>query len=1276
MKINVTCSCGSSFQAPESLAGQTVRCPSCRSPLTVTAPPAAPEHEPEIDFNDLTSLDQSSAENSAMGSTAGRTAMGQRSKGGTKTRKAASSKTQTGDSEITQELDDRMTRMYEVYAGKKASFAGAGSGNILKLLIGLGIAVIIVGIGVAIGWNILKDEYGDPMDSLGGMIAGATAEDDRPPAPDKADRVQHPDVTKAWEPGASSAHSGVDLKNIEIALDATDESRLTFAVKVVPTSRASDSRLSMAASVALYRSTEPEGSFTQADRVAVQGYDTSTGSLTFDLFDQDYASENTNLMYYRVTGFDSEGKRLFDTPATRYSCVTDPVLAGGQVTWKPKAEDKALPAIRVSARLDAPGWEDILLWQVRPEGPVSEAMPDSPTGLPVVVESAAYQPTGIELDGQGVGRWQMQWVSHELDRRGGAGKKVVGIRPDVYANRMDLRAVPDEKSFDSVSGAWVRNDQAGISRVLNFTPSNGSSQTVTLDTPPTLRSVNATAYDGRVHLSWDNTALLAGLDRYVGALQIVVRRIDSTGNETLIAELSSDQTSYTDTEAANGAGASYEVSLVQANAGGAAPTVHASAWLQGQGKLPVLTHFPVSMMTARVEPEPGLGGLVVSLGVNELSYSGTGPASVAIQQHLTEMLDQVQGVSVVDRAALRWFAGLGAASTQPGSTYPGQPAQVQIRLVDSTSAGGDRLALWVTDNATGQSHRLAGGLADEAVEHPDVYINALKDYLSPRIPSDLPAASVQGQDPRLIVVGPIYPVEDAVVYYYADELAGRLAKAADQSAATLSVVTREFWMRDTLQDPVSIDLTQLQGAVLVVGRAWSADAVQPGVSLRAIDATTGRVIARFESDAVSNETVREFSEWCASLKTTQPPDISSGSPLLLAEAALSPIHPVWQDNPPNATSQGSTGSSMFTGAGNQQDAVVITFGLPLPSALSGAHGIIFRDPGDPLFMLRPSIAPQHPLAFDDWTQAYADYLDADNASFIAGFEQIRRIQQADPGEFKPKLIMRGETKFVGDGMIPAGAGGMRVTPTGLNVRTFFPMGVAQQPMIDYRQDLSEAFKANPWLMSQAWSKVSPTISDPFLRGELFGIGDGRFARLEPLEKPAPFATYIAANLLAHRGNREAFNYKQKALALATKALAELTARGGSSLNEEQMQWAVDALLVLIYEKDPGTIAQMADSRFRNQYFKVGPESQTDTLRMLVDRIGPSAWGWAKDFDSIDWPTFCWRSYDEMDAAIRSDSCPISEEQRQALRQAWATPADPGDDMDKDVTGSSLDLIEP
>ena len=75
MKLQVTCGCGSVFQAPEHLAGQVVRCPSCRQPLSIPAAEGgAPPTQPDI--NDLSALDQTSLDNTALGgSTASQSAI-------------------------------------------------------------------------------------------------------------------------------------------------------------------------------------------------------------------------------------------------------------------------------------------------------------------------------------------------------------------------------------------------------------------------------------------------------------------------------------------------------------------------------------------------------------------------------------------------------------------------------------------------------------------------------------------------------------------------------------------------------------------------------------------------------------------------------------------------------------------------------------------------------------------------------------------------------------------------------------------------------------------------------------------------------------------------------------------------------------------------------------------------------------------------------------------------------------------------------------------------
>jgi hypothetical protein len=1248
MKITVTCGCGSTFEAPSQLAGQTVRCPSCRAPLAVpTEVPAA--SEPELDLNDLSALDQVSLDASTQGSTVGRSAMGGTARGGSmggsRIKRAASGKSSTGDQAISQEVDDRMTRMYEVYSGKKMNFGG-GSGSKLKLVIGLGIALVTIGGGIMIGVQVLKTEYSDSLDKMGNIISGEGGDSIDVPVVEKA-RTQNANASEQWLAPVSSQLSSAELANTLVQADAQDESRITFEVQIVPVSKASDRRLSMATSVALFRSLHADGPFTQVDRVKVDGFDSATGSLTFELFDAELAGLETNQLHYRLSGYDSDRKRLFDTPAAGFAYISTPVVQGGRVLWKPRAVDQPIPAIRIGARLDAPGWEEVLLWQVVADGPINQSLPDLPGGLPMVVESSVYRPIQIELDTRGLGRWQMQWVGHELNRLGKAGATVTGVAPFAYANRLDYRMTPDEEQFSSVSKSWDSSGQAGVSRVVMFTPDGGPTQTAAVVSPAVLTDITATAYDGRVHLSWDSSALLAGLDRYAGQIEIAVRRIDEHGGESMVARLPVDSTGYTDTDVLNGLKVTNEVSLVQAG-GAADPMVHADAWVKGHGALAVMTAFPFTNMTTRVSPELGLDRLHVSLGINELSYAGSGLSSVTLHNRLVELLTQTPGLVVVDRASQRSFVGA-PALTGVNTTLWGSAAQVHLRLVDSTTSDGNLLSLWATDMATGQPRLIARVNAAQAVDQADLFVTKLQTYLESRMPSGVPDAPVAGEAPSLVVVGPIHPVDQPVLYYRTAELAEQLAQAGDQMPGGLPVVSRRFWLDDTQQDPGAIDHNGLGGAVLVVGRAWTSEDSLPGVSLRAVDAASGKLIDRFETDRLTPQALREFADWCVSLRALPNTESGDESPLLLAESSLAHIHPVWRDAASNQRGSGHQGSLSNTSGTDNQDGPVLSFGLPMPMALSGLQEVVERDIDHPLYMLRPYVAPQHPLTFEGWVKAYAQYIEADSAAFVAGFEQVRRVQQANPGPIYPRLILRGEHKFIGDGSIPSAASGFRVSPAALNVRTFFPMGVAGQPMIDYREDLSRAYRTRPWMLSRAWKLVKTPIAEPFMRGELFGVKDGRYGRLTFPEKPAPFVSYIAARLLADMGNREAFTYKQKSLALAAQALTELTESGRGSLNEEQMKWATDALLVLIYEKDPGTIKRLSDQRFRQRFLSVEPDMQSDVLRMLIDQAGPVAWEWAGEFQSIEWAGFCWQSRDEMDMVTLSRADLFSETELLAIR---------------------------
>lgn len=1280
MKINVTCGCGNGFEAPGQLAGQVVRCPACRKPVNVPAatprgpapqpgntqarrPLHAPSPEPEVDLSDLTSLDQSMMDGSTLqGSTAGRSAIRSASKKKSRRQRDASSESTGSDKAITQELDDRMTRLYEVYSGKEMRFGG-GSGGKLKLLIGLGIAAATIGLGVGVGVHVLKTEYGVTKDSVGSMLTGSSGEaGDAGAAPEEAERKQAVDDSVAWQAPVVSAASGVMLKDIQIAADQSQQGRYSFNVSVVPASSASDRRLSMATSVVLYRSLNEQGPYTQVDRAQVDGFDRSTGALSFELFDDVPASVNANQLHYRLSGFDSDSRRLFDTPAAGFARVPAPTVSQGKVVWSVSSDSSELPGMRLQARIDAPGWEDVLLWRVAVDGAKEQDLPDLPAGLPVVVESAIYTPTGIAIDGNGIGRWRMRWAGAVLERQGKAGAAVVGALPYASGGGLDYRMVPDEQSFSSIN----RSATSTGGLTVSFVPQGEPEQKLSAASLPVPSNITATAYDGRVHLGWDNSTLIAGLKRYDGPVGIVVHRVESSGQVTTVAHLPADSTGYTDVGVANSTAVSYEVSLASEEASASEPLVLAEAWVRGHGALPVLVPCDPVFTTARVTPAAGLNRLFVSLGVNELSYDGTGMPALRLHGKLVELLAQTPGVSVVDRAALRCFvqAGTGEVLTGPMRGVAGSPAHVQLRLVDTTGPGGDRLSLWATDLAAGQARLLAQSGTANVEEQADLFVTALRTYLESRFPDGLAEAPAGGEVPRLVVIGPIIPVDQPRLFYRSDEITDRLAQAGDQANGDTAVVTRKFWLSDTRQDVRTIDHGSMSDTVLVVGRVWTGPGAMPGVSLDAIDAAGGRLIDRFTADELNPEAVRAFTQWCGTLRLPTEPVPAGDSPLLASESSIAPIHPVWRHASNSMESSGNTAYPGTSAAGDA-GATMLAFGLPLPAALGGLQEVAMRTRDHPLFSLRPHVAPRFPLTFDEWVKAYAEYVEADCAAFIDGFEQIRRIQQASPGPITPNLVLRGERKFTSGEPIPASAGGLRVSPAALSVNTFFPMGASGQPMIDYRSTLSEMFRARPWTMSQAWKLVGRTTADPFLKAELYGVEDGRYSRMTLPDKPAPFHMFIAADLLTDIGNRDAHNYRQKALERASSALTVMANLGGRQVTSEDKQLATDAILVLVYVRDPGVIDKLSDSAFRQMFLAVPSEMQTDILRMFVDRVGPKAWEWTAEFDSVDWSTFCWRSADEMDWATRDTNGIVPNETRLSLR-SWLDMRTAGPEETPDV----------
>ena len=299
--------------------------------------------------------------------------------------------------------------------------------------------------------------------------------------------------------------------------------------------------------------------------------------------------------------------------------------------------------------------------------------------------------------------------------------------------------------------------------------------------------MTATAYDGRVRVSWDSAALVAGLDHYDDAVQIVVRRHDAQGQVSQVAELPADSTGFTDTGLTNYEPVTYELSLSGAGASSADAMVHVDAWVQGHGRLAVLAPYAGTRTTARIAPEAELDRLRVSLGLPELSYPGTGMPASALMQRLSESLSQTPGVAVVDRAALRCFVGadrddvLFARMPRPGR---------RPRAAAVTHGGFDR--------PRGRSPGVVGDgpvrrpiataaqtQADQAVEQTDLFITAMQTCLETRLPEAVADTPQAGPAPSLVVIGPIFPVDQPNLYYPYQALADQLAQAGDQPTRDL-----------------------------------------------------------------------------------------------------------------------------------------------------------------------------------------------------------------------------------------------------------------------------------------------------------------------------------------------------------------------------------------------------------------------------------------------------------------------------------------------------------
>ncbi len=1205
------------------LSGQTIKCPRCNANNIVPSQ-ADQAAEPGSGLLDASGVIEAlrKRDESSGGST-----LGHRVKGANDASSAGAAGAPTdGDA------NERMDRLYGAYTGKEWVDKKRGR---VTLGVVLSVAVVLLGAGVGV-WLVMANNSNTPPTTPPPRSTTTTATgggneaappDALPDAGTGAVAVQ-PDTPEnrlpkppaVWAAVGPGSFSSTPIEQTAVATTLGPEGkRYDFVIRLKPRSLAS-SGLDARTQAVLYRAGSPDGPFQVLAHAPVDEIDREAGELILRLSDPDATAAGTNRVYYRIIGLDGRGRRLFDAPPAAAAVTPMPRITGNRLTWSPIVDADDAPPLVVNFAYNAEGWRDVPVAELIAQGPTDAALPASPGRVPMTASVAIPTPVSLTMLGQSDDQagWRYEPVSLPLPIAGSpaaSNTTVRGIIPAVDdAGRMTYRLLPDDQAFENVT-AQPENGAVTIS----FTdPQTGGAQRFKAPAPPRLSGLRAAPFDGQVRLGWDPAALPDG-DR----IGVMIYRSEPGQARRRIAIVPASTGRYVDQQAQVGVDYTYELELTDAEAPGLAPAVRTVAWVAGAGTVPVTVRMKPPAVVATAAPEAGLRTLTVAWGADELSYPETGPAAIALRNTLTRQLRQGGDVDVIDRVGPRVLDQLIAPLT-PGEddlALRGQPAHVVLRLIDANYPSGSIVELWATDLGSGDTTRITATPAND----PDLEGVAamLGRYLNPlRVE---PIAADSGGEPVRIILGPFTPADQMHVYHGAEDI-------ADQVADTLR---EKFWRLELLHGPTLADAAAMgglepersRGSVLLTGRVWTDPAGDPALMITATDLETARVIGQLtETPYAPRTSPTRVAEWFATLRTPavgQTVD-ARHSPLLAAESQLGVIHPVWRQHEEDAADPTRV-HSLAASAARLPARMTVTVGLPMPADLASTCEVRMREKGDPLLMHRPWIAPVYPLMFDEWVNAYADYVQEDYQSFYEGIEAVNAALRAKRLNRGDRLVVRGRPHVFGHHAAQRHAN-LNPMPEALNLRTYLHEGMHREPLIDYRPSLVEQFEQFPWQTSEAWKKVSPRLADPFLKVTAMGSADGKINRPTRLRSVPPLHRYIAAQHAANRGYAQARTIEQSAKDAAQRALAPLLdpleARlGGSD--------AANAILIQLYDQDPTIVRMLRDPAFRDRHLFVPKEQAADTLRLLVDRVGPTAWTWDNRGLGTPFDRFRWRSIEEM-----------------------------------------------
>ncbi|WP_432797722.1 hypothetical protein [Poriferisphaera sp. WC338] len=1239
MKVIVNCSnCGASFSAPKMLIGQTVKCPACSASCmvpknakpskpntgaasSVGGTPAAPPSDGIVGGEGPAPFDFGSLAPEASG-----TPIPNRSKPKRRLERTAGVKSEAvakeqggGDAAGSEgDIQGRMERLYGIYAGEELQKGRKG-----KFTLGLGIMLAFLLISGGVGFYVVKNTFqAAPPTIEEGPVADA-----KPAKPITAEDIvkdsQSTDLSNIWSPITDENRSEIKVEKVKVDVEwIAKGSSYMFDLRVKQAKNA-EKKLNMSIKMVLYRSETIDGTYSQ---VAIKGVaSTSGGETLFALGDGESISTGRNHVYYRLSCLDEKGKRIFDTPAQAFPVIKMPKVRGGHVSWSPV--DKAredVPMIRLMFYLAIPGWEDVLYEEISGRKALSLELPKLPMDAPFNIVMATIMPRGIEVDGAGHGRWREDVMEYALGREGKAlSEQPGGVIPVGGTSAVSVKMLPSESAFADVEEQPQFGPDGEITnQILTFRPA-GQDQIQMLELPSAAPPKNlvVTPYSDFIQLGWDNRDLVAGLDAYGEPIAVAVYREGGSESKRLIEVLDPKLSSYTDTRVSPNASYRYELKVTSAATPGGAPVLRTKTWIAGMGVIPVLIKHAPTTDGNWTMTDLQLQKLNISLGMNELCYEETGLAAVKAMDKVIAMLKGDERIAFIDRPLVQsYYAGgqsaFGGSSTD--KTWLGMPGHIQIQFVDHCAATGNQLQLWLSDLVGETRTKIYEAKAADL--DPNEVVMALSAYLQPLLRTDGKAAGeVTREQPEKVVLQPLIPVQQHERFMYADEIGKRIATGLGEAYGAEG-------LEDRNQAKGGNGATMAQQTTLAIGgRVWTNGDGTDGLSLHAVDVATGEMVDSLQIVVIDGDLEADVAAWSREIKVAK---LTNGprrmTDMVKVERDLGPLHPVWQRLGNGEKAQMRSGRRRPMAEGMKS----YSFGLKMPASLQPYQGERVRNATEELAGVRPYVAPEFPLMFDEWTKVAAQYIEADHAAYKRGIEALNADAEKFEGMLLPRIYVRGREVYSAHEPMAIRSNSPISSELWITANVL-KLGDSRESVLQYHQDLVKLIRRNPWAMSQAFKHVKQTeVASPLLKILLHGLDDqGRYKRLDLKQKiPPRFEQYAAAAVLVNHGHGQALRMLKEAGEISRGGIYRV--ENGRNLSSNNRRLVTDAVYGLLYANDSYAIGKINDQRFRDQYMDKSMVN-ADSYRMMIDRCGPGALGWKDYRELVNWREFIWRDANEM-----------------------------------------------